>query len=116
MALMINNNLFGENEEVEQQDQSSRFSHDLLVDEDEFSFRSSYIDEEEVAMLFERENMHLPRQDYLMRLQNGDLDPTHRRDSIDWIAKVVDYYDFGPLTAYLSANYLDRFASVNQLP
>ncbi|KAI3890492.1 hypothetical protein MKX03_025034 [Papaver bracteatum] len=119
MALVNNNNLSGENEEVEQQEQSNSLSHgghDLLVDEDEFSFRSCYIDDEEVAMLFERENMHLPREDYLMRLQNGDLDPTHRRDSIDWIAKVIDYYDFGPLTAYLSANYLDRFVSVNELP
>ncbi|XP_026459284.1 cyclin-D4-1-like [Papaver somniferum] len=90
----------------QQQDQISSFSHGLLVDDDE----------EEVAMLFEMENMHLPREDYLMRLQNGDLDPTHRRDSIHWIAKVIDYYDFGPLSAYLSANYLDRFVSVNQLP
>ncbi|KAI3890493.1 hypothetical protein MKX03_025035 [Papaver bracteatum] len=119
MALMNNNDLCGEHEEVEQHDQSSSFSHgghDLLDDDEEFSFRSCYIDDEEVAMLFERENMHLPREDYLMRLQNGNLDPAHRRDSIDWIAKVIDYYDFGPLTACLSANYLDRFVSVNQLP
>ncbi|KAI3979944.1 hypothetical protein MKX01_042598 [Papaver californicum] len=120
MAIMNNNYLCGDYQVAEQQDRCSSFSHDLLVqdndNDDKFPFQSSHIDEEEMAILFERENMHLPREDYLKRLQNGDLDATLRRDSIDWIAKVIDYYDFGPLTAYLSANYLDRFVSINELP
>lgn len=67
-------------------------------------------------LLLEREVDHLPRDDYSERLINGTLDPSIRRDAIDWIAKVHAYYSFAPLTAYLAVNYLDRFLSTYEIP
>uniref|UniRef100_A0A1D1ZFE0 Cyclin-D4-1 n=1 Tax=Anthurium amnicola TaxID=1678845 RepID=A0A1D1ZFE0_9ARAE len=63
-----------------------------------------------------RESQHLPRDDYARRLQTGALDISVRRDAIDWICKVHAYYSFGPHSAYLSVNYLDRFLSFYELP
>nr|DAD40986.1 TPA_asm: hypothetical protein HUJ06_015309 [Nelumbo nucifera] len=72
--------------------------------------------EECLRMMVEREWQHLPRDDYLNRLRSGELDLGVRREAIDWIGKVHAYYSFGPLSAYLSINYLDRFLSVYELP
>lgn len=72
--------------------------------------------EESVSLMVENESHHLPRYDYLGRLQSGELDSSMRRDAVEWIFKVHAHYNFGPLTAYLSINYLDRFLSAYQLP
>lgn len=67
-------------------------------------------------LMVKREVEHLPREDYGERLITGVLDLSIRRDAIDWIWKVHAHYSFGPLTAYLSVNYLDRFLSAYELP
>ncbi|XP_058087984.1 cyclin-D2-2-like isoform X1 [Magnolia sinica] len=72
--------------------------------------------EEWLGLMVERECQHLPRGDYVERLQSGVLDLSARRDAVDWIGKVHAYYSFGPLSAYLSVNYLDRFLSAYELP
>ncbi|KAJ1268891.1 hypothetical protein BS78_07G167700 [Paspalum vaginatum] len=72
--------------------------------------------EECVAGLVERERGHMPRADYGDRLSRGGVDLCVRREAIDWIWKVYSYYNFGPLTAYLAVNYLDRFLSRYELP
>ncbi|XP_074556315.1 cyclin-D3-1-like [Curcuma longa] len=88
---------------------SCDFYGDFLVD---FPVQS----DECVGLLVEREAEHMPREDYADRLRSGALDLAIRRDAIDWICKVHAHYNFGPLSAYLAVNYLDRFLSVNELP
>ncbi|PKA55418.1 Cyclin-D3-1 [Apostasia shenzhenica] len=68
------------------------------------------------ALLFSREVEHQPREDYAKRLLSGSLDVSVRREAIDWIFKVHAHYNFKPLCAYLSVNYLDRFLSSYELP
>ncbi|KAK9136128.1 hypothetical protein Syun_015458 [Stephania yunnanensis] len=72
--------------------------------------------EECLDLLVEREWQHLPCEDYLERLKRGDLDVGMRREAVDWMEKVHNYYCFGPLSAYLSVSYLDRFLSAYELP
>ncbi|TVU05511.1 hypothetical protein EJB05_48677, partial [Eragrostis curvula] len=75
--------------------------------------------EECVAGLVERERAHMPRSDYGERLRGGDGDGVDfcvRREAVHWIWKVHAYYSFGPLTACLAVNYLDRFLSQYELP
>ncbi|RCV08452.1 hypothetical protein SETIT_1G327700v2 [Setaria italica] len=72
-----------------------------------------------VAALVERETEHMPVEGYPQKLQRryGGLDlAAVRRDAVDWIWKVIDHYNFAPLTAVLSVNYLDRFLSTYELP
>ncbi|KAG6508206.1 cyclin-D4-1-like [Zingiber officinale] len=69
-----------------------------------------------LGILIQRESEHMPREDYGVRLRSGALDSSIRRDAIDWIMKVHDHYNFGPSSAYLSGNYLDRFLSNYELP
>ncbi|XP_059631270.1 cyclin-D2-1-like [Cornus florida] len=69
-----------------------------------------------LALMVRRECEHLPSGDYLNRLRNGDLDLGARMEVVDWIFKVHAHFSFGPLCAYLSMNYLDRFLSVYELP
>ncbi|WOL01119.1 hypothetical protein Cni_G09833 [Canna indica] len=64
-----------------------------------------------IALLMEREAQHLPQADYTKRLLMGHFDMAVRSDAIDWIQKVHVHHKFGPLTAYVSVNYLDRFLS-----
>lgn len=73
-------------------------------------------DDETIAFLVQKEWDHLPREDYLERYRNRVLDVTARQDAISWIRKVHSHYNFRPLTAYLSVNYLDRFLSNHELP
>ncbi|KAH9317993.1 hypothetical protein KI387_019762 [Taxus chinensis] len=73
-------------------------------------------DDEMISLLVQKESEHLPKQDYLERYRNHVLDITARQDAINWIHKVQAHYNFRPLTAYLSVNYLDRFLSSYQLP
>ncbi|CAM0944022.1 unnamed protein product [Alopecurus aequalis] len=72
-----------------------------------------------IAALVEREVEHMPMEGYpqmlLPRLGGVDLAAV-RRDAIDWIWKVIEHFNFAPLTAVLSVNYLDRFLSVYELP
>ncbi|KAK3231017.1 hypothetical protein Dsin_002898 [Dipteronia sinensis] len=69
-----------------------------------------------LALMVEKECQHLPNSDYLKRLQSGDFDLGARKEAIDWIDKVQAHFGFGPLCAYLSINYLDRFLSAYELP
>ncbi|XP_043710871.1 cyclin-D3-1-like [Telopea speciosissima] len=72
--------------------------------------------EECFSLMVEKECQHLPKNDYMKRLQSGDLDMGARGEAVDWMGKVHAYYSFGPLSAYLSINYLDRFLSAYELP
>ncbi|PIA56289.1 hypothetical protein AQUCO_00700551v1 [Aquilegia coerulea] len=92
--------------------QNQNFFHN----EDFFSNGFSLHSEESIGLMVEKEFDHLPRYDYLKRLQNGDLDLGMRREAVEWISKVHAHYSFGPLSAYLSINYLDRFLSAYELP
>ncbi|KAK7301125.1 hypothetical protein RJT34_11986 [Clitoria ternatea] len=69
-----------------------------------------------LALMVEKECHHLPGGDYVKRLRSGDLDFGARKEAIDWIQKVREYFGFGPLCEYLSINYLDRFLSSYELP
>uniref|UniRef100_A0A5B6Z811 Uncharacterized protein n=1 Tax=Davidia involucrata TaxID=16924 RepID=A0A5B6Z811_DAVIN len=69
-----------------------------------------------LTLMFKRECEHLPGSDYLNRLRIGDLDLGARKEVVDWIGKVHAHFSFGPLCAYLSVNYLDRFLSAYELP
>ncbi|XP_052188569.1 cyclin-D4-2-like [Diospyros lotus] len=69
-----------------------------------------------LALMVKRESEHLPASDYLNRLRTGALDLGARREAIEWIGKVHAHFNFGPLSAYLSVSYLDRFLSAYGLP
>ncbi|XP_064941612.1 cyclin-D4-1-like [Musa acuminata AAA Group] len=81
-----------------------------------FLMDSALLSEDRIASLVEKELQHLPQGNYAERLLRGQLDLAVRNDAIDWIQRVHEHYNFGPLTAYLSANYLDRFFSSYELP
>ncbi|XP_072953340.1 cyclin-D3-1-like [Typha angustifolia] len=69
-----------------------------------------------LVLLLEKEAEHMPGNDYGERLTTGALDVSIRRDAIDWMWKAHAHYSFGPLSAYLAVNYLDRFLSAYELP
>lgn len=69
-----------------------------------------------VSALIEREIFHFPGPDYAEKYETKLLDPGSRLRAISWLFKVRAFYNFGPLTAALSVNYLDRFLSLHQLP
>ncbi|KAG6644414.1 cyclin-D3-1-like [Carya illinoinensis] len=83
-----------------------------FVDRDGLPLQS----DEYLASMLEKECQHLPAADYLKRLRSGDLDLGARRRTVDWIFKVHAHFGFGPLCAYLSINYLDRFLSAYEFP
>nr|CAB3448041.1 unnamed protein product [Digitaria exilis] len=65
------------------------------------------------------QNFFPPAEGYPQKLQRryGDLDlAALRRDAVDRIWKVTEHYNFAPLTAVLSVNYLYRFLSTFELP
>ncbi|GLJ41836.1 hypothetical protein SUGI_0866090 [Cryptomeria japonica] len=68
-------------------------------------------EEEMISLLVQKEKEHLPREDYVERYLNLDLDITARREAINWMHKVKVHNSLSPLTTYLSINYLDRFLS-----
>jgi cyclin D1/2/4 len=72
--------------------------------------------EEIVREMIEKERQHSPRDDYLKRLRNGDLDFNVRIQALGWIWKACEELQFGPLCICLAMNYLDRFLSVHDLP
>ncbi|XP_028757348.1 cyclin-D4-1-like isoform X2 [Neltuma alba] len=69
-----------------------------------------------LAIMVEKECQHMPAGDYLNKLRTGVLDSGARKEAIDWIEKVRAHFRFGPLCAYLSINYMDRFLSLYELP
>eukprot|EP00250_Pteridium_aquilinum_P004672 c14876_g1_i1 orf=369-1436(+) len=69
-----------------------------------------------ICALVEREIFHLPRLDYAEKYQSKVLDAGSRQQAINWLFKVRAFYNFSPLTAALSVNYLDRFLSCHKLP
>lgn len=73
-------------------------------------------DEETIAELIAAETRHMPRSDYFQRCCNNSVDINKRLDAITWILKVHAFYEFRPVTAILSVNYLDRFLSRASLP
>ncbi|VVB18292.1 unnamed protein product [Arabis nemorensis] len=72
--------------------------------------------EEIITEMIGKERQHSPRDDYLKRLRNGDLDSNVRNQALDWIWKACEELQFGPLCICLAINYLDRFLSVHDLP
>ncbi|GJY46975.1 cyclin-D4-1-like protein [Tanacetum coccineum] len=54
--------------------------------------------------------------DYLHQLKDQNILLVARQQAVDWISKVHTHFSFGPLSAYLSVNYLDRFLAVYELP
>lgn len=46
------------------------------------------LSEECIGYMLEREREHQPRDDYLSRLRNGDLDFGLRKEALDWMFKV----------------------------
>ncbi|KAF3339392.1 cyclin-D4-1-like isoform X1 [Carex littledalei] len=87
----------------------SAFHGDFL---DNFPLQS----EECMALLVKKETEHLPLEGYYERLLVGSLELSIRATAIDWIWKVHRHYNFGPLSAALAVNFLDRFLSVYELP
>ncbi|KAK9000601.1 hypothetical protein V6N11_081090 [Hibiscus sabdariffa] len=60
-------------------------------------------DEDSISKLIDLESHHMPFSDYFHRCQQRSID-------------VHAYYNFSPVTAFLSVNYLDRFLSSHSLP
>ncbi|KAF3778806.1 Cyclin-D4-1 [Nymphaea thermarum] len=73
-------------------------------------------DDESMGWIFDREPEHLPQSDYLDRYRDRSLDVSSRQNAISYILMVNGYYNFGPVTNYLSINYFDRFLSSHDLP
>ncbi|XP_074573021.1 cyclin-D3-1-like [Curcuma longa] len=69
-----------------------------------------------IALLIERESQHLPQEGYAKRLLRKQSAMAVRSDAIALIQKLHAHHNFGPLSAYLSVNYLDRFLSCHELP
>ncbi|KAK8951913.1 Cyclin-D4-1 [Platanthera zijinensis] len=116
-----NHSIFGCDEEDEEEDAemhcSDWFPHQKSCEiYRDFLMSFPLLTEECVLLLLQREADHLPRDDYPKRLINGSLDVSIRADAVHWLLKVHSYYNFGPLSCYLSVNYLDRFLSSYELP
>ncbi|XP_054776932.1 cyclin-D1-1-like isoform X2 [Prosopis cineraria] len=73
-------------------------------------------DDATIGGLIDVEAHHMPDPDYLRRCRHRLIDVTARQDAINWILKVHAHYEFRPVTAFLSVNYLDRFLSCSALP
>ncbi|XP_057839346.2 cyclin-D1-1 isoform X1 [Cryptomeria japonica] len=71
-------------------------------------------DEEMISLLVQKEKEHLPREDYIERYLNLNLDLAARQEAISWMHKIQAHNNLRPLTTYLSVNYLDRFLSSYQ--
>ncbi|XP_047342521.1 cyclin-D4-2-like [Impatiens glandulifera] len=75
------------------------------------NWRLPEVTDESMGLMLERENEYLLSGDYLDRLTNGDFDFLGRTEAVNWIAKVHVHFNFSPICAYLSINYMDRFLS-----
>ncbi|KAF5784619.1 putative Cyclin-like superfamily [Helianthus annuus] len=69
-----------------------------------------------LCLLIEKECEQFVGFDYLKKLTSGKLDMVARQQAVDWILKVHSHFNFGPLCAYLSINYLDRFLAAYEFP
>ncbi|KAI7754523.1 hypothetical protein M8C21_028893 [Ambrosia artemisiifolia] len=69
-----------------------------------------------LAILIDKECQQFVGFDYFNKLRNGKLDIVARQQAVDWILKVHAHFKFGPLCAYLSINYLDRFLAAYDFP
>ncbi|KAI3516034.1 hypothetical protein L1887_14943 [Cichorium endivia] len=54
-------------------------------------------------------------QDMTHHTWTTNMSPNHRQEAVDWSSKVHAQFNFGPLCAYLSINYFDRFLAVYEL-
>ncbi|KAK1396037.1 Cyclin-D4-1 like [Heracleum sosnowskyi] len=97
-------------------DMGSHKNQNFMVDEGFLSGLVPLQSDECVDLMFVKECEHLPDGDYFERLRNGGLDFKARQEAVDWIHKTHSHFNFRPLCAYLSVNYLDRFLSVYELP
>lgn len=97
-------------------DMGSDKNQNFMVDEGFLSGLVPLQSDECVDLMFVKECEHLPASDYFERLRNGGLDCKTRQEAVDWIGKAHSHFNFGPLCAYLSVNYLDRFLSAYELP
>ncbi|KAG0488955.1 hypothetical protein HPP92_007766 [Vanilla planifolia] len=79
------------------------------------SFVGSSVGHKPIHDLLAAEIEHMPPSHYCSRFLSSSPDATARQDSINWILKVINFYRFSPVTAYLSVNYLDRFLSSNSV-
>eukprot|EP00249_Psilotum_nudum_P036118 c6362_g2_i1 orf=1-798(-) len=68
-----------------------------------------------ITSLMEKESDHILQADYFQRFRERILDARAREKSVKWLLKVQAHYKFGPLTAALSVNYLDRYLSQHWL-
>ncbi|KAE9603843.1 hypothetical protein Lal_00001691 [Lupinus albus] len=108
------NSVFDDNSSVYEDTWNHRRNHQRnhFGESDELPLQ----DDECFAMMLEKEHEHWPGVVYLHRLHGGDLDFGSRNEAVDWIEKIRVQFGFGPLCAYLSINYLDRFLSAYRLP
>ncbi|KAL3845139.1 hypothetical protein ACJIZ3_002542 [Penstemon smallii] len=74
------------------------------------------LSEECIGWMLERERKHLPKNDYISRFTNGELDVSLRREALDSMFKACAFYNFGELSLYTAVSYFDRFLSVYKLP
>ncbi|RWW53949.1 hypothetical protein BHE74_00039507 [Ensete ventricosum] len=87
-----NNSILGFGDEEEQRgDRPSRVSEPERCD---FYVDLPLQSDECLSLLVEREQKHLPREDYGERLRSGDLHLAFRRDAIDWMWKAGFSYYF----------------------
>ncbi|XWS22549.1 hypothetical protein CRYUN_Cryun29cG0046200 [Craigia yunnanensis] len=96
------------------EDSDEVFSGDSPACSSELDSPSSGIEESSIAGFIEDERNFVPGFDYLARFQSQSLKA--REESVAWILKVQAFYNFQPLTAYLSVNYLDRFLYSRRSP
>ncbi|XP_047977781.1 cyclin-D1-1-like isoform X2 [Salvia hispanica] len=68
-----------------------------------------------IARLLDSEPRHMPHPDYIRFCHNRPIHLASRQDSINSILKVHSHFEFKPVTAFLSINYLDRFLAANSI-
>ncbi|KAF5738022.1 hypothetical protein HS088_TW13G00915 [Tripterygium wilfordii] len=74
------------------------------------------LSEERVKDMIATEKEYLPKNGYTSRLRGEDLMLSVRSEALDWILRASPKHGFGPLSVWLSVNYLDRFLSVCVFP
>lgn len=73
-------------------------------------------EEEGIASLLLAERQQMAEKEYLGRCGERSVEVSGRGEAVNWILKVQAFYEFRPVTAFLSVNYLDRFLSCCSLP
>nr|XP_043637616.1 cyclin-D4-2-like [Erigeron canadensis] len=98
------------------QRQNDNLNQDFVIKTEYYSVFDLQNDES-LTLLTEKESeMFVGFVDYLSKLKNHNLFLVARQEAVDWISKAYSRFNFGPLCAYLSVNYLDRFLAVYELP